>query len=80
MESVRLAILSTSTLFHSYLNPSIPPVALRKRAKEFIDAAAVALQTEMLRSETPLGAVLAGISEISNYHVSKNWGVTLYAK
>ncbi|KDN42912.1 hypothetical protein RSAG8_06438, partial [Rhizoctonia solani AG-8 WAC10335] len=68
LESVRLAVLSTSILFYSFLNPGLPQAPLREYANELIDAATVALRFEESQPNTTLDAQLAGISEILGFY------------
>ncbi|CAE6523947.1 unnamed protein product [Rhizoctonia solani] len=69
-ESVRLAVLSTSLLFYTFLNPGFPQTSLREHAIEIIDAASVALEFEESQPNTSLDAQLAGVSGILIFYVS----------
>ncbi|CUA77568.1 C6 transcription factor, putative [Rhizoctonia solani] len=68
LESVRLAVLGTSLVFYSFLNPGLPQGPLWRHANEFINAAATALQVEEFQPNTTLNARLAGISELLGYY------------
>ncbi|KAL5641536.1 hypothetical protein ACGC1H_001876 [Rhizoctonia solani] len=68
LESVRLAVLATSLLFYSFLNPGLPQAPLRNHANELINAAATALQSEESQPNTTSDAQLAGISELLGFY------------
>ncbi|CAE6430998.1 unnamed protein product [Rhizoctonia solani] len=68
LESVRLAVLGSSLLFYSFLNPGLPQAPLRKHANELINAAATALRFEKSQPNTTSDAQLAGISELLGFY------------